>query len=79
MFILRLTNKIVKESNLKLSVLARKSGICANTIRSWEKFKKDTAIIDNVNAVLNQCGYELAIVRKVEDCDAETRKQQSIS
>ena len=79
MSILRLTSRIVKESNLKVSKIAKKSGICANTIRYWEKAQNDNALISNVNAVLNQCGYELAIVRKLEDYNAETREQQSIS
>lgn len=79
MSILRLTSRIVKESNLKVPTIAKKCGICPNTIRFWEKAKKDNALVCNVNAVLNQCGYELAIVRKLEGYNAETREQQTIS
>lgn len=79
MNIISLTNKIVKESNLKISTIAKKSGVNAGTIRCWNRECTSDALLSNVNAVLNQCGYCLAVVRKCEENYAETREQQRIS
>lgn len=77
--IVRLTNIIVKESKKKTSAIAQKSGVKAQTIRYWQRENADNALISNVNAVLNACGYELAVVRKYEVGNAETREQQRLS
>lgn len=66
MELLKLTNKIVKENYKKTSVLARESGVKAQTISHWRIDGVDDALLSNVNAVLNACGYTLAIVRKCE-------------
>jgi hypothetical protein len=79
MSIIELTNKIVKESNMKISTIAKKSGVNAGTIRYWDRECANDALLSNVNAVLNQCGYCLAVVRKCEDNYVETREQQRIS
>lgn len=66
MDLLKLTNKIVKENYKKTSVLARQCGVKPQTIRHWQTAGVDDALLSNVSAVLNACGYELAIVRKCE-------------
>lgn len=66
MDLLNLTNKIIKENYKKISVLAKKSGVNAQTIGHWKMDGVNNALLSNVNAVLNACGYELAIVRKCE-------------
>lgn len=66
MDLLKLTTKIAQENYKKTSMLARECGVKAQTIRHWEVNGVDDALLSNVNAVLNACGYELAIVRKCE-------------
>ena len=77
--IIGLTRRIVKESNLKVPTIAKKCGVNAQTIRYWEREKPNDALVQNINAVLNACGYELAVVRKCEVNNAETREQQRLS
>ena len=77
--IIGLTSRIVKESNLKVTTISQKCGVKAQTIRYWEREKPSDALVQNINAVLNVCGYELAIVRKCEVDNAETREQQRLS
>lgn len=77
--IVGLTSRIVKESNLKVPTIAKKYGVKAQTIRYWEREKPNDALVQNINAVLNACGYELAVVRKCEVNNAETREQQRLS
>ncbi len=67
MKILKLTNTILKESNLKTSAIARKSGVSPALLNYWQREQPTDALLSNVNAVLNACGYTLAIVRKYED------------
>ena len=88
--IIGLTSRIVKESNLKVTTIAQKCGVKPQTIHHWCGVKPQTihhwcrekpsdTLVQNINAVLNVCGYELAIVRKCEVDNAETREQQRLS
>ena len=77
--IIGLTSRIVKESNLKVPTIAKTCGVKAQTTRYWEREKPNDALVQNINAVLNACGYELAVVRKCEVNNAETREQQRLS
>lgn len=73
--ILALTNIIIKESNKRISNISRESGVKPQTISHWKNSNADDALISNVNAVLNACGYELAIVRKCEVGNDKAREQ----
>ena len=73
------TSRIVKESNLKVPTIAKKCGVKPQTIHHWCREKPSDALVQNINAVLNVCGYDLAVVRKCEVDNAETREQQRLS
>lgn len=77
--IVGLTSRIIKESNLKVKTIASKCGVKPQTIHHWCREKPSDALVQNINAVLNVCGYELAVVRKCEVNNAETREQQRLS
>jgi hypothetical protein len=77
--IVGLTSRIIKESNLKVTTIANQSGVVSQTIHHWCREKPSDALVQNINAVLNVCGYELAVVRKCEVNNAETREQQRLS
>lgn len=67
--IIEVTNTIIKESKDRISVISRKSGVKSQTISHWKHGNVNDALISNVDAVLNACGYALAIVRRCDIID----------